>query len=165
MFLRDMDLGVPVGDARRLEVVVDGLPVRGGAQLAVDTTLECALREDGRPRRRAAELDGVALQAAERKKVTTYPELVGPRSRAKLIVLAVEVGGRWSEQTRVFLSQLARARARQEIPLMRRRAEQAWACVGVACWRAQLRRRWPPRCWTFCTAMVLTGKRLCHMRW
>ena len=126
MFLRDMDLGVPVGDARRLEVVVDGLPVRGGAQLAVDTTLVCALHEDGRPRRRAAELDGVALQAAERKKVTTYPELVGPRSRAKLVVLAVEVGGRWSEQTRVFLSQLARARARQEIPLMRRRAEQAW---------------------------------------
>ena len=42
MFLRDMDLGVPVGDARRLEVVVDGLPVRGGAQLAVDTTLVCA---------------------------------------------------------------------------------------------------------------------------
>ena len=80
----------------------------------------CALHEDGRPRRRAAELDGVALQAAERKKVTTFPELVGPRSRATLVVLAVEVGGRWSDQTRVFLSQLARARARQEIPLMRR---------------------------------------------
>ena len=110
MFLRDMDLGVPVGDARRLEVVV-GLPVRGGAQLAVDTTLVCALHEDGRPRRKAAEPDGVALQAAERKKVTAYPELVGQRSRAKLVVLAVEVGGRWSEQTRVFLSQLARARA------------------------------------------------------
>ena len=75
MFLRDMDLGVPVGDARRLEVVVDELPVRGGAQLAVDTTLVCALHEDGRPRRRAAELDGVALQAAERKKVTTYPRI------------------------------------------------------------------------------------------
>ena len=65
MFLRDLDLGVPVGDARRLEVVVDGLPLRGGAQLAVGTTLVCALHEDGRPRRRAAELDGVALQAAE----------------------------------------------------------------------------------------------------
>ena len=98
-----MDLGVPVGDSRRLEVVVDGLPLRGGAQLAVDTTLVCALHEDGRPRRRAAEFDGVALQAAERKKFTTYRELVGPCSRAKLVLLAVEVGGRWSEQTtRVF---------------------------------------------------------------
>ena len=119
MLLRDM----AVGDARRLEVVVDGLPVRG-AQLAVDTTLVCALHDDGRPRRRAAELDGVALQAAERKKVTTYPELVGPRSRAKVVVLAVEVGGRWSKQTRVC--EPVGPRARQEIPRMRRRAEQAW---------------------------------------
>ena len=57
MFLRDMDLPLPVGDARRLEIGVDGLPLRGGAQLAVDTTLACALHEDGRPRRRAAEHD------------------------------------------------------------------------------------------------------------
>ena len=126
MFLRDMDLPLPVGDARRLEIVVDGLPLRGGAQLAVDTTLVCALHEDGRPRRRAAQQDGVAIEAAERRKISTYPELVGPHSRAKLVVLAVEVGGRWSEQTRAFLSQLAHTRARQETPLMRRRAEQAW---------------------------------------
>ena len=38
MFVRDMDLDVPVNDGRRLEVVVDGLPLHGGAQLAVDTT-------------------------------------------------------------------------------------------------------------------------------
>ena len=35
-------------------------------------------------------------------------------------------GGGWSEETRVFLSQLASARARSELPLTRRRAEQAW---------------------------------------
>ena len=126
MFLRDMDLPLPVADARRLEIVVDGLPLRGGAQLAVDTTLVCALHEDGRPRRRAAQQDGVAVGAAERRKISTYPELVGPHSRAKLVVLAVEVGGRWSEQTRAFLSQLAHTWARQETLLMRRRAEQAW---------------------------------------
>ena len=40
LFVRNMDLGVPrAGDNRRLEVVVDGLPLFGGAQLAVDTTL------------------------------------------------------------------------------------------------------------------------------
>ena len=126
MFVRDMDLDVPVGDGRRLEVVVDGLPLHGGAQLAVDTTLVCALHADGRPRRGAAIQDGVALRAARRKKVATYPELVGPHSRAKLVVLGVEVGGRWSEETRTFLSRLAKARARTELPLMRRRAEQAW---------------------------------------
>ena len=39
------------GSPRRLEVVVDGLPLFGGAQLAVDTTLVCALhaKEGGDP--------------------------------------------------------------------------------------------------------------------
>ena len=51
-FVRDMDLPTAtLEDARRLEVVVDGLPLHGGAQLAVDTTLVSALYGDGRPRR------------------------------------------------------------------------------------------------------------------
>ena len=117
VLVRDMDLPEPgVADARRLEVVVDGLPLRGGAQLAVDTTLVCALHADGTPRRNAALVDGVALKAAKRKKVRAYPELVGPNSRAQLVVLAVEVGGRWSGETRAFLSQLAKARALEEVP-------------------------------------------------
>ena len=50
MLVRDMDVQAPlVGDSRRLEVVVDGLPVRGGAQVAVDTTSVCALHRDGAP--------------------------------------------------------------------------------------------------------------------
>ena len=142
VLVRDMDLAEPgLPDARRLEVVVDGLPLRGGAQLAVDTTLVCALHADGNPRRNAALEDGVALKAAKRKKVRTYPELVGPNSRAQLVVLAAEVGGRWSNETRAFLSQLAKARAREEVPLMRRRAEQAWrlrwgAILGCAAAKA-----------------------------
>ena len=50
----------------------------------------------------------------------------GPRRRAQLVVVALEVGGRWSEETRAFVSALAIARARHELPLMRKRAEQAW---------------------------------------
>ena len=39
IFMRDVDLAHPdVADGRRLEVVVDGLPLFGVAQLAVDTT-------------------------------------------------------------------------------------------------------------------------------
>ena len=54
MFVRDMDLGVPVaGDNRRLEVVVDGLPLHGGVQLAVDTTLVSSVRGSGEPRQGA----------------------------------------------------------------------------------------------------------------
>ena len=88
-----MDLAVLVaGDARRLEVVADGLPLWGGVQLAVDTTLVSALRGDRNPRRGAATRDGVALSEA-RDKERTYPELVGPGARARLVVLALEVGG------------------------------------------------------------------------
>ena len=50
LMARDMDVPASnVQDGRRLEVVVDGLPVRGGAQVAIDTTLVCALHRDGVP--------------------------------------------------------------------------------------------------------------------
>ena len=42
------------------------------------------------------------------------------------MVLAGEVAGRWSDETRRFIGLLARARARNETKLMRRRVEQAW---------------------------------------
>ena len=133
VFVRDLDLDVHnAGDARRLEVVADGLPLFGGAQLAVDTTLVSVVRGDGSARTGAARRDGVALAAARRAKERRYPELVGRRARARLVVLAVEVGGRWSPETQKFLSLLARARARAEGWLLRRRAEMAWRlrCVG-----------------------------------
>ena len=47
-------------------------------------------------------------------------------ARARLVVLAVEVGGRFSKETNGFLTGLAKARARSETPLMQRRVEQAW---------------------------------------
>ena len=78
VFVRDLDLGVVDRlDARRLEIVADGLPLFGGAQLAIDTTLVSAIRQDGTPRRGAATRDGVALTEARRRKARTYPELTG----------------------------------------------------------------------------------------
>ena len=107
LMIRDMDVPAPNAlDGRRLEVVVDGLPVRGGAQVAIDTTMVCALHRDGTPRRRADTHVGVALQAARKRKERTFPELFGPRGRAQLVVVALEVGGRWSEETRKFVSAL-----------------------------------------------------------
>ena len=126
-FVRDLDIPTAtLEDSRRLEVVVDGLPLHGGAQLAVDTTLVSTLHGDGRPRKGAADRDGVALLAARKRKERRYPEFLGARCRARLVVLAVEVGGRFSRETSDFISELARARAWCEIPLMRKRAEQAW---------------------------------------
>ena len=92
----------------RLEVVVNGLPLFSGSQIAMDTTLVSARRSDGTPLRQAAAEDGVALTAAALRKSRTYPELVGPRARARLVVMGVEVGGRWAPETRTFLSLLAR---------------------------------------------------------
>ena len=79
-----------------------------------------ALHCDGSAHPRAAHVDGVVLVAARRRKERTYPELVNPRGRARLV--AGEVGGRWSEETRQFLSLLAKARARCEPVILRRRA-------------------------------------------
>ena len=47
LFVKDMDLGVlNGGDNRRFEVVADGLPLYGGVQLAIDTTLVFAVQGD-----------------------------------------------------------------------------------------------------------------------
>ena len=106
--VRDMDLVRPdVHDT--LEVVVDGLSLFGGVQLAVDTTVV----SDGEARRNAARRDGRALEAARRRKERTYPELTARGGRA-LVLLGVEVSGRWSSETRSFLSKLAHDRTRSE---------------------------------------------------
>ena len=76
-FVRDSDLGVPnANDNKRLEVVADGLPLFGGVQLAVDTTLVFAVRGDGESVPGAADRDGVALRRARRRKEATFPELI-----------------------------------------------------------------------------------------
>ena len=111
VLVRDLDLPLPVAaDNRRLEVVADGLPIFGGSQLALDTTLVCALHCDGSPHTGAADTDGVVLQRARRRKERRYPELVGRGSRARLVVwlrptlanpilanpFLAKIGGKWS---------------------------------------------------------------------
>ena len=99
MMVRDMDLGCSARhDTRRLEVVANGLPLFGGTQLSIDTTLVSTLHCDGSARRGVAHRDGAALLAVRRKKERTYPELIGPHTRARLVLVG-EVG-RWSDETR-----------------------------------------------------------------
>ena len=52
-----------------------------------------AIQGNGQPQRGAADRDGVALEWARRRKETACPELMQPGSRARLVVLALEVGG------------------------------------------------------------------------
>ena len=127
VMVRDLDLeAMNVQDGCRLEVVADGLPLHGGAQLVIDTAIVSALHCGGTPHIGAANVDGLRLAAARRRKERTCPEFVAPRSPCRLDVLATEVGGRWSTEALVFLSLLARAKARSEPHLMRARAQQAW---------------------------------------
>ena len=76
--VRDMDLGGPVHDSRRLEILVEGLPLYGGVQLAIDTTLVSTLHCDGSARRGAGQIDGAVFAEARRRKEGT---------------------GRWSDET------------------------------------------------------------------
>ena len=46
---------------------------------------------------------GLALEVARKRKEITCPELAGESGRARLVVLATEVGGRWSSETAQFL--------------------------------------------------------------
>ena len=67
VMVRDLDIAAPdPRDGRRLEIVVDGLPLFGSAQFAVDTTLVFPLH--GTPTPEAANSDGAALVRARRRK-------------------------------------------------------------------------------------------------
>ena len=107
------------GDCRRVDLVA-------GSPVVIDTTLVSPLRRDGSPRRGAARRSGVALEEALRRKETTHPELVGEGGRARLVVLAAQTGGRWSNETAHFLRSLAKAKAESVPLLLQNRVKAAW---------------------------------------
>ena len=119
-------------DNGRLKCVVNGLPPLG-QQLAVDTTLVSPVKGNGEPRPKADREDGVALAEARRTKEARYPELV-TGTRCKLVVTAMETGGRWSEEAHWFLETLAHGRARDAPRALRGAVFQA--CVKR--WTAML---------------------------
>ena len=59
--LADMSLQIPLHDARRIEVVCNGLPLWHGQQLAVDATIVSPVRRDGQPRSGADARPATAL--------------------------------------------------------------------------------------------------------
>ena len=133
---RVADLNIPkvwTLDDRGIEVIANGLPLWGGCQLAVDTTLVSPLTRDGQPRQRQRRYAGAALHDARRNKERVYSELTRG-GRCRLVVLGIETGGRWSEEACNFLRLLAQHRARQDTPLLR----QAVAAALLHRWSAML---------------------------
>ena len=88
-----------------------------------DSGVSCALQRV--PSSLPAIEDGPVLTATRRLKDRKQPELVGP-SQARMVVLASEIGGRWSEKTPKFLSLMIKVKAKSEPPILKKRAEQTW---------------------------------------
>ena len=68
--------------------------------------------------------------------------------RTRLVVLAGEVGGRWSEESREFLNQLAKAKARREARHLRARRARCGGTDGHLSWRAARPKPLPFPCWS-----------------
>ena len=123
---RDLDMELPhVGDANRLECSGHNDVCCSARQWSTheknQTKMVCAL----------------SLLVAEKKGLT--PNSLADGAEPRWLSFTGEVGGRWSGETRSFLNQLAKARARSESILMRKRLEQVWrlrwasmlSCVAV----------------------------------
>ena len=79
----------------------------------------------GNPRARAARQNAVVADAARQDKEATYPEFASS-TRCRLVVLALETGGRFSEEAYAFVEELAACRANEAPPVLRRSAKLAW---------------------------------------
>ena len=149
MKLRDMNIVCPANDDREIEVVASGLRLRHGAQLTVDVTLRSATTSCGAVCTNAANMDGAVLFRVRRDKETKHAELVGG-ARCHLVVVAIETGGRWSDESMNFISDLASDRSRNVPQALQRQAFLAW------------RRRWTRTlavscCRAFSSSLILAG--------
>ena len=79
--------------------------------MAVDATLVSPVRRNGLPQPRTGTEDGHQLRVARRRKEAKYRELLDS-GRCRLVVLGLEVGGRWSEEALTFVRLLAKSKAR-----------------------------------------------------
>eukprot|EP00439_Symbiodinium_sp_Y106_P054770 s3461_g7.t1 len=143
-----MNLDVPIADERRIEVVANGLPLWHGSRLAVDATIVSPLTRLGEAHPRADVQPGCGVtNAARRKRHQTYPEL-GHARRCRLVVVGIEVGGRFGGEAVQLLRLLARHRAAAVPRLLRPSAVTAW----VTRWPHQVRRTL--RTGTACTCVA-----------
>lgn len=138
VMLRDLNTAVAATDEKQLEVVVSGLSAYGGQQLAIDVIARSVLRRDGLPRSCTDWRDGTTADGARASKEAKYPELARS-GRCKPVVLAVELGGRFSSETVEFLRQLSEAKAQTVPSYLRASAarayERRWTrmlAIGVA---------------------------------
>ena len=129
--LVDMNVAVHANDERAVEVLASGLPLFHGAQLAVDITP---------PRPGAAAVDGIVCAGARAHKELKYSELFSG-DRCRLVVVAMETGGRWSPEAVEFVENLTAARARDAPPTLQRSTFLGWRrrwsrMLSISCGRS-----------------------------
>ena len=110
--LRDMNVTVPATDEREVEEVASGLLLQHGAQLASFGTA-CT---------NAVGANGAVLEKARRDEEAKYAELVNG-ARCHLVVMAIETGGRWSNEALDFVADMA---SREAQPTLQRSTFLAW---------------------------------------
>ena len=160
LFLRDLDVPVPVTDSRRLEVVCDGLPLFRGAQLALDTTLVSPVCSNGEPRGRSAVEDGAVLSSA----LTEGSHLPGPHSRARLVVLAADTEAVGQKRHTVSCPSWPKQRRGQFPTSCVVALARLGSTGGRRCSLVRLPLHSPCPCWTVVPLVVLTGQ-LYHRPW
>ena len=87
---------------------------------------------DGSARPGAAHTEGAVLALARRRKERTFPELIGRNARARLVVLAGEIGGRWSSETNTFWP---RPKLERSLPFCDIVWSKRGVCGGDLSWR------------------------------
>ena len=142
--MRDTNIAVDPSDGRRMDIVAApgarGPGAFNGLTLFCDLTIASPLTRTGAARSGSASFNGRALNAAIAKKRNTYSDVTSS-GVARLLVLGCEVYGRWSDDARDLIRQLARSKSREAPPALRRAALQAWTkrwwgIVGVGVQRA-----------------------------
>ena len=123
-------------DWRRVDVLATGLPLYRGRALCCDATMRSPLKANGAPQPGTAKYDGATFRVAEREKKVKYQD-VDACSLTELLVLAVEVGGRWNNTAGDLVRRLAEHKAANENPVLRRATQRAWedrwwSLLGVA---------------------------------
>ena len=123
--IKDLRLGVDPSDKRLVEFSVYGLPLYRGVPLLCDSTQGSPLHVDGKPHPHTCTEDGATCSRLEKPKNSTYAEVV-QSSGYKLVTLACEVGGRWSDTTCQLLRDLAKEKSQSAPPRLRRSTAFAW---------------------------------------
>ena len=125
--LSALRLGVDPSDTRRVEFCVHGLRFgQGGVPLLCDCTQVSVLSQKGEPHPRTTTVPGIAIERAEKRKPETYKEVAQKRGIVQLVTLACETQGRWSETCVLFIQSMAKQKAKEAPPVMRRSAELGW---------------------------------------